>query len=112
MKFFNLTTGKPNNEDLTEFENLLTGKFKCFKWKHTKKWAPDICIRIEIVVQQAAIIYTYSESIFFLIYIPNIGTSSRSSKIDIQIFHCIKFMFNNVNTIISLNFISIKQYRF
>lgn len=65
MKFFNLTTGKPNNEDLTEFENLLTGKFKCFKWKHTKKWAPDICIRIEIVVQQAAIIYTYSESIFF-----------------------------------------------
>lgn len=37
MKFFNLTTGKPNNEDLTEFENLLTGKFKCFKWKtHAK----------------------------------------------------------------------------
>ena len=37
MKFFNLTTGKPNNEDLIEFENLLTGKFKCFKWKtHAK----------------------------------------------------------------------------
>lgn len=37
-------------------------------------------------MQQAAIIYTYAESIFFLIYTPNIGTSFHSSRIDIKYF--------------------------
>lgn len=82
-----VTRDKPNNKDLPEFENLFSEKSKISIRKMGD--IPNSCIRIEIVVQQAAIIYTYTFFFFFfsfLIYTPNIDTSFHSSNIGIKYF--------------------------